>query len=126
MDKKTKVKEETKEIKKETKEEIKVEKTRKPREKVRPIEETMDIPVKKLTDKEKIKLIEHLKKENTLLANKLSAHIDTKKGAFARAREVEEKYEAMEAYYIKAFKYIDSQLTAFHAAVNQATKGGVQ
>ena len=105
-------------------EEVKVVKERKPREKVRPIGETMYLPVKKLTDKEKIKLIEHLKKENTLLANKLSAHEDTKEGVFARAREMEEKYNAMEAYYMKAFKYIDNQLTAFTAAVSQATKIG--
>ena len=100
-------------------------KARKPRAKVRPVEETIELSVKKLSDKEKDNLIEHLKEELTLKDNQLKAYKDTIDASFRQTRETEENYKAMESYFKKQLNYIAVQLTAFQTAVEQATKGGV-
>lgn len=101
-------------------------KPRKPREKVREIEEIINLPVSKLTDKEKEKLIKALKEANTVANNKCEHLKQNTESAFAQARELEKKYDAMEQFYIRQLQYVDNQLNAFHAAVNQAIKGGIQ
>lgn len=107
--------------------EIKTEKPkmeRKPREKVRSVEELAAIPATKMTDKEKNKLIKALREANTLLANQVEAFKQNAESSFAQTRDREDKYEAMERYYRQRLQYIDTQLTAFVTAVNEATKGG--
>lgn len=116
------------EIKKDVKElkEAVEKKPRKPREKVREIEEIINLPISKLTDKEKEKLIKALKEANTVANNKCEHLKQSTESAFAQARELEKKYDAMEQFYIRQLQYVDNQLNAFHAAVNQAIKGGIQ
>lgn len=100
-------------------------KVRKPREKVRPVEETNDLPISKLTNKEKDNLIKALKEENNLLTTKVGSYKLNAEAAFEQTRQAEEQYKAMEQYYRNQLKYIDAQLNAFHAAINQAIKGGI-
>ena len=100
-------------------------KVRKPREKVRTVEETIDLPISKLTDKEKDNLIKALKEENNLLTTKVESYKQNAGAAFEQTRQAEEQYKAMEQYYRNQLKYVDAQLNAFHAAINQAIKGGI-
>ena len=100
-------------------------KVRKPREKVRTVEETIDLPISKLTDKEKDNLIKTLKEENNLLTTKVESYKQNAGAAFEQTRQAEEQYKAMEQYYRNQLKYVDAQLNAFHAAINQAIKGGI-
>lgn len=100
-------------------------KVRKPREKVRTVEETIDLPISKLTDKEKDNLIKALKEENNLLTTKVESYKQNAGAAFEQTRQTEEQYKAMEQYYRNQLKYVDAQLNAFHAAINQAIKGGI-
>ena len=108
-----------------TLEEAPVKKTRKPREKVRPVEETLELPVKKLSDKEKDNLIEALREEVTKLNNQSKAYRDTTEASFRQTRKMEDDFKAMEGYYKKQLNFIAIQLAAFQTAVEQATKGGV-
>lgn len=101
-------------------------KTRKPREKVRPVEECYDLPLSKLTPKEKDNLIKELKESLTLTTNKVDAYKANAEAAFNQTRQIEEQYKAMEKYYRDQLKYIDMQVQAFHTAVNQAIKGGAE
>ena len=101
-------------------------KPKKPREKVREIEEIRNLPFSKLSDKEKEKLIKTLKEENNLVNNKCESFKRNAETAFAQTRELENKYDAMEKFYIGQLQYINNQLNAFHAAINQALKGGLQ
>lgn len=101
-------------------------KVRKPREKVRDVAEIINLPVSKLSDKEKEKLIKALKEEANLANNKCEAFKQNAESAFAQTRELESKYDAMEKFYIRQLQYVDNQINAFHAAVNQAIKGGIQ
>ncbi len=101
-------------------------KARKPREKTREIEEIKDLPFSKLSDKEKEKLVKHLKEQNMLMLNKCEAFKKNAESAFAQTREMESKYDAMEKFYIRQLQYVDNQVNAFHAAINQAIKGGIQ
>lgn len=101
-------------------------KVRKPREKVREIEEIKNLSFSKLSDKEKEKLVKHLKEQNMLIQNKCDAYKQNAESAFAQTRELESKYDAMEKFYIRQLQYVDTQINAFHAAVNQAIKGGIQ
>jgi phage shock protein A len=100
-------------------------KVRKPREKVRPVEETLGLSVSKLTDKEKEALIKHLKEENTLLSNKVDSYKQNAGAAFDQTRQLEDQYKAMEQFYRGRLQYVDNQLNAFHAAINEAIKGGI-
>ena len=100
-------------------------KVRKPREKVRSVEETASLPLAKLTDKEKDNLIKSLKEENNLLRNKADSFKLNAASAFDQTRQMEEQYKAMEQYYRDQLKYVDAQVNAFHAAINQAVKGGI-
>jgi hypothetical protein len=101
-------------------------KTRKPREKVRDVEELYNLPVKKLSDKEKDKLIDFLKETVQTLQTQRDMFSDNAKSAYEKVNNIEDQYKAMEAYYRKLLKYIDTQVEAFHTAVNQATRGGIQ
>lgn len=116
------VKQEVKEVKQEIE---KIKKVRKPREKVRPVEETLELSVSKLTDKEKENLIKHLKEANTLLANKVDSYKQNAGAAFEQTRQLEDQYKAMEQFYRGRLQYVDNQLNAFHAAINEAIKGGI-
>lgn len=100
-------------------------KVRKPREKVRSVEETYDLPVSKLSDKEKDNLIKALKEENNLLANKMESYKQNAGSAFEQTRQLEDQYKAMENFYRGRLQYVDNQLNAFHAAINEAIKGGI-
>ena len=102
-----------------------VKKTRKPRVKVRPTEELIEVPVKKLSDKEKDNLIEFLREQAIELTNKINAYKETTEASFRQTRKMEEDFKAMESYYKKQLNYIAVQLAAFQTAVEQATKGGV-
>ena len=108
-----------------TLEEAPVKKTRKPRTKVRSIEEIKELPVKKLTDKEKDILITALNEEVTTLANKANAYKETTDASFRQNRKLEEDFKAMESYYKRQLNYIAMQVAAFQTAVDQVTKGGV-
>ncbi len=100
-------------------------KPRKPREKVRPIDEIYDLPVNKLSDKEKESLIKYMKENITLLRNQACEYKQNAEGAFERARNTEQRYKAMEKFYIDSFIEVNIQLKAFSKAVEKIT-GGVQ
>lgn len=101
-------------------------KVRKPREKVRPAEKCIDLPLSKLTPKEKDNLIKELKEALTLAKNQADAYKQSAESAFNQTRQMEEQYKAMEKYFKDQLRYIDMQINAFHTAVNQAIKGGVE
>lgn len=101
-------------------------KVRKPREKVRSVEECFDLPVSKLTDKEKDNLIKSLKESLTLAVNQAEAYKQNAASAFEGTRQREDQYKAMEKYYKDLLKYVDMQVKAFHTAVDQAIKGGIE
>ena len=103
----------------------KVKTPRKPREKVRPIEEIINLPETKLTDKEKVKLIKALKEEVSIATQKYEAYKQTTESSFEKARNIENRYEEMEAFYRRLLKYVDTQVNSFHDAINQAIKGGM-
>lgn len=123
-DKNVKPEVETEKVTKKANEKVKT--PRKPREKVRPTEEIINLPETKLTDKEKVKLIKALKENNMLLANQVEAFKQNSETAFAQARNKEEAYEAMERFYRGRLQYINTQLAAFVSAVNEAIKGGIE
>lgn len=123
-DKNVKPEVETEKVTKKANEKVKT--PRKPREKVRPIEEIINLPETKLTDKEKVKLIKALKENNMLLTNQVEAFKQNSETAFAQARNKEDSYEAMERFYRGRLQYINTQLAAFVSAVNEATKGGIE
>lgn len=100
-------------------------KPRKPREKVRSAEECLELPVTKLTDKEKNNLIKELKEALTQALNQSEAYKTNAKSAFDQCRQMEDQYKAMEQYYKNQLKYVDAQVNAFHSAINQAVKGGI-
>ena len=100
-------------------------KPRKPREKVRSAEECLELPVTKLTDKEKNNLIKELKEALTQALNQSEAYKTNAKSAFDQCRQMEDQYKAMEQYYKDQLKYVDAQVNAFHSAINQAVKGGI-
>lgn len=97
-------------------------KPRKPREIVRPTKECMAIDPKKLTEKEKINLIEALKAELNVTNMKNACLDDNVIATREQLRSLETQYDAMEQFYRVQLQYIDNQMTAFHQAVNQATK----
>lgn len=101
-------------------------KARKPREKVRSVDECFDLPLSKLTPKEKDNLIKELKEALNLATNQVDAYKKNAESAFNQTRQMEEQYKAMEKYFKDQLKYIDMQVKAFHTAVNQAIKGGVE
>lgn len=101
-------------------------KPRKPREKVRTVEECFDLPVSKLSDKEKDNLIKELKESLTLAVNQSEAFKQNAASAFEQTRQQEDQYKAMEKYYRDKLRYVDMQLMAFHTAIDQAIKGGVE
>lgn len=111
---------ETTEVKKEA-----TKKVRKSREKVRSAEECLELPVTKLTDKEKNNLIKELKEALTQALNQSEAYKTNARSAFDKCRQMEDQYKAMEQYYKDQLKYVDAQVNAFHSAINQAVKGGI-
>lgn len=126
-----KIKKETENVKEEVKTEVKTEmktekaveipkKVKKPREKVRDVRETIELPLSKLTDKEKDKLIKALKEENTLLANKVELYKQNAATAYEQSRQAESNFDAMETFYRDKLKYIVTQMNAFTSAVEQA------
>lgn len=98
-------------------------KQRKPREKVRPMEELLEMPITKLTDKEKDTLIKELKEQRNIAANKAKQYALSADSAFERARDVEQKYDAMERFYLNSFKEVNLQLSAFSKAIERVTGG---
>lgn len=100
-----------------------VPKKRKPRQPKRSMEEIMNLPEKKLSDSEKIVLIRKLKEEIMLLTNKNNECHNIIDSSFEKTRMLEDECKSMEVYYTEQLKYINSQVNAFHAAINKATKG---
>ncbi len=100
-------------------------KVRKPREKARSIEECYDLPVTKLSDKEKNNLITELKSSLNQAINQAEAYKQNAQSAFEQTRQLEDQYKEMEKYYREKLRYVDAQLKAFHAAINEALKGGI-
>lgn len=103
-----------------------VKKPRKPRTVIRPMEQLMELPEKKLNDAEKNYLIKKLKEEVTLKTNQFNACHDVVDSSFAQNRQLEEDYKSMETFYKDKLKYVNNQLNAFHSAINAVIKGGVQ
>lgn len=104
--------------------EEKVKKPRKPREKVREIEEIIDLPLTKLSDKEKDKLINYFKDHYTAAANKVEAYKQNAEANIKRYQELNDNYDAMETFYRKKLAYVNTQVEAFHSAIDSAIKGG--
>lgn len=102
-----------------------VKKTRRPKTKIRDIEELYDLPVKKLNEKEKDKLIEDMKEALEKSNTQMLMYKQNAKSAFEKINQTNEEFKAMELYYKKQLNYIAVQLAAFQTAVDQATKGGV-
>ncbi len=100
-------------------------KVKKPREKVRSVEECFDLPVSKLSDKEKNNLINELKNSLNQAVNQAEAYKQNAQSAFEQNRQLEDQYKEMEKFYRGKLRYVDAQLNAFHAAVNEAIKGGI-
>lgn len=115
---------ETNEVAEVKKEPAPVKKTRKPREKVRTTAELVDVPVKKMTEKEKEQMIEFYKEQNRMLEQKLDALDVNITSAYEKLRNSEDQYNAMESYFKRQLQYINTQVEAFHTAVNHATRGG--
>jgi hypothetical protein len=109
-----------------TEENKETKKVRKPREKVRSAEECFDLPVSKLTDKEKDNLIKELKESLTLAVNQAEAYKKNAESAFAQTNQIKEQYKSMENYYKEKLRYVDLQVQAFTTSVNQAIRGGVE
>ena len=106
-------------------EETPVKKPRKPREKIRAIEDIIDLPVKKLSEKEKDALIEHLKEAHMTSEAQAQLYKQNARSAYEKINQTNDEFKAMEQYYKKQLSYIAVQLAAFQSAVEQATKGGV-
>ena len=94
--------------------------------KARELEEIRELPISKLTDKEKDNLIKALKEENTEQINKNQSLKNNCEMTFEKLRNVEAQYSSMENYYLKKLKFIGEQLQACHSAIAMAIKGGTQ
>ena len=101
-----------------------VKKQRKPREKVRDVEEIIDLPLTKLSEKEKDKLINYFKDSITAAANKVDAYKNNAETNIMRYQELNDRYDAMETFYRKKLNYVSMQLDAFKSAIDTAIKGG--
>lgn len=100
-------------------------KTRKPRApKARKVEELIEEATRKMSDKEKDLLISFLREDTTQLKNTIDALKQNIEASYAKCREIEAQYEAMENFYKGSLKYIDDQLVAFAEAVRRSTVGG--
>ena len=99
--------------------------TIKKRPRAREINELVDAATKNMSDKEKEKLIDHLKSENFLAEQKIEALHNNCEKAYEKLRRCEEEYQAMERYYKERLGYIDQQLTAFGNAVKLSIVGGL-
>ena len=99
-------------------------KTRKPREKVRSVDECFELPVTKLTDKEKNNLINELKEALNQAVNQADAYKQNAQAAYEKVRNTEDQYKEMEKFYRNKLKYVDAQTTAFKAAIDEALRGG--
>ena len=59
------------------------------------------------------------------LENKVNALKESIQSSFEQTRRTEEQYTSMEKFYRSKLAYVDSQVNAFHAAINEAIKGGI-
>lgn len=101
----------------------KTKQTRKPR--ARKVEELVEEATKKMTDKEKDLLISFLREDTVQLRNTIDALKQNIESAYAKCREIETQYEAMERFYKDSLQYIDGQVIAFANAVRKSTVGGI-
>lgn len=99
-------------------------KTRAP--KARPVEELVEAPTKNMTDKEKDNLIEYFKEQIIIADNKIEQYKQNSEAAFKRARNVEDEFKAMEAYYKDRLAYLTNSTRIFYQSVCLATKGDVK
>lgn len=113
------VKAEKKPEKKEVKEEVKPKKPR-----ARKAEELILAATKGMTDKEKAILIDYLKNELAMSKTKIDLLKANADAAYAKIRQAEADYEAMENYYKAQLGFVDTQVRAFAQAVTKATVGG--
>lgn len=104
---------------------VKPAKKRTPRVKNRPDAEILELAINKLTEKEKDRVITLLKEERELIKVK-AEHLQANcKTAFEQARQLEENYNNMEAYYRNKLKFINSQTASFTEVINATVKGGI-
>ena len=100
-------------------------KKRKPRApKARKVEDLIEEATRKMSDKEKDLLISFLREDTTKLKITIDALKQNIEASYAKCREIEAQYEAMENFYKGSLKYIDDQLVAFAEAVRRSTVGG--
>lgn len=100
-----------------------VKKPRKPREKVRDVEELKTVPHNKMSDKEKIKLLDYQEKLINELTNKNNELNNLVDSTFMQRRMDDENYKAMEQYYKTAMKSIDLQMNAAYSAIKNIVGG---
>lgn len=100
----------------------KTKQTRKPR--ARKVEELVEEATRKMSDKEKDLLIAYLRENTTELKNTIDALKQNIESAYAKCREIESQYAAMERFYKESLQYIDGQVVAFANAVRKSTVGG--
>ena len=79
-----------------------------------------------MTDKEKDLLISFLREDTTQLKNTIEALKQNIESAYAKCREIEAQYDAMEQFYRESLQYIDGQVIAFANAVRKSTIAGVK
>ena len=94
--------------------------------KARPVEELVEASYKSLTEKEKELLIEFYKEQLTIADNKIEQFKQNADAAFKRARNVEENFNSMEAYYKERLAYLTNSTKIFYQSVCLATKGDVK
>lgn len=109
--------------KKEPKAVVKTKRTRTP---VRPVEELRYLPLKKLTEKEKDKLLEHQKELLSIKNTKIEQLENTCHNQLASLHNLQDQYDSMEKHYTKKLNYIHNQATSFNEALRAATLGGIQ
>ena len=100
-------------------------KARKPRQKVRSLEELIEATTKSMTDKEKDAIIKHLKELVNANEGKITALKNNAEAAYEQARKLQEQYESMEKFYRQNLQYVDEQTMAFAKAIQLATRGGI-
>lgn len=113
---------EVEEVVEEKKPEKKTRKARAP--KARKVEDLIEEATKKMSDKEKDLLISYLREDTTQLKNTIEALKQNIESAYAKCREIEAQYAAMENFYKDSLNYIDGQVIAFANAVRKSTVGG--
>lgn len=94
--------------------------------KARPVEELVNVPPKNMTDKEKDKFITFLQEQLTVAENKIAQFKQNSEAAFTQMRQMEDNFDAMEAYYRDRMAFIQNNAKNFYQSICLATKGDVK